>query len=503
MKHPPLKIFFCYAHEDRPLRQELDAHLDLLEREGLVTTWYDGRITPGTEWSAEIQENMRRADLVVCLISKAFLKSEYIAEVEMQLALELQEKGKARVIPLLLEPIRNFAKLPVAKLEALPSKAKPISKWKDRVRALDDIVHGIRRAAIGFLIESGGAFEFNSHAFSEAELARLPADVRDSTSDGLKRLRTSLVQSVPRRKLDRNLLVASWCLRKRRGVRPWPESPFYLAQILSTFDIVALQEIDRDLASIREVVDILGPEWAYFLTDVKEGPQGNNERLGILYYRPRVAFEHVAGEVVLPERMLVNGRQFARKPLVASFRAGDFLFRICTAHAYFGAATGEKREHAIEECRVLAKHLGQLARRGREHVLIAGDFNMINKDSEAVRAFRKAGFRIPAKTLHPSNVAGDKYYDMIGVHESKAASGPSIRIIASGAFNHFEQVFRTRDGNAYADAVVADHGEGLSRMSYELWRTMQLSDHRLVWLELQLRRSRAKSTRSTRASPSV
>jgi hypothetical protein len=261
MNRCPLKIFFCYAHDDRPLRQELDAHLDMLEREGLVTTWYDGHITPGTEWSAVIRENMRRADLVVCLISKAFLKSEYIAEVEMNLALELQQKGKARVIPLLLEPIRNFPKLPVAKLEALPSKAKPISKSTDRVRALDDVVHGIRRAAIGFLIESGDAFEFNSHAFSEAELARLPADVPDFTSEGLKRLRTSLVRSVPRRKLERNLLVASWCLRKRRGIRPLQESLFYLAQILSTFDVVALQEIDRDLVSISDVVDILGPEW--------------------------------------------------------------------------------------------------------------------------------------------------------------------------------------------------------------------------------------------------
>jgi hypothetical protein len=29
-------------------RQALDRHLDILEREGLVITWYDGAIVPGS-----------------------------------------------------------------------------------------------------------------------------------------------------------------------------------------------------------------------------------------------------------------------------------------------------------------------------------------------------------------------------------------------------------------------------------------------------------------------
>jgi len=487
MKRPPLKVFFCYAHEDRELRRELDAHLDLLEREGLVTAWFDGRIAPGTEWSAVIETNIRGADLVICLVSNAFLKSQYIAEVEIRLALDLQARGSARVIPVLLEPVRDFAKHPLGQLEALPSKARPLSKWSDRVRALEDIVHGIRRAAVDFLIETGGAFEFGSHAFTQAELARLPSPVRRRAWKGLERLRRGLVEAVPRRRPDRNLLIASWSLRLRRNGARLAESSFYLAQVLSSFDVVALQEVDHDLESIREVLGILGPEWACFLTDVKEGAMGNDERLGILYYRPRIAFEYVASEVVLPEGMLVKGRQFARKPLLASFRAGDFPFRVCTAHNYFGASTGEKRARAEEESRILAHYLGRLARSEREHLIVAGNFNMITRDSAAVRALRKAGCRIPPKTLHPSNIAGDRYYDLIGLFGNKAVEGPSARIVGSGSFNPFEHVFRAAEQRDYVDAAAPRES---GKTKFEHWRTFQISDHRPVWLELQIRRPR-------------
>jgi hypothetical protein len=82
MKRPPLRIFFCYAHADRDVRRALDSHLDLLEREGLVAPWFDGRIEPGTEWSDVIEQNLRAADLIVFLISPASSrpKTDSVAE---------------------------------------------------------------------------------------------------------------------------------------------------------------------------------------------------------------------------------------------------------------------------------------------------------------------------------------------------------------------------------------------------------------------------------------
>ena len=74
VKRRPLKLFFCYAHENADIRQALDRHLDILEREGLVITWYDGAIVPGSQWSDAIDENLRGADIIVLLVSKAFLE---------------------------------------------------------------------------------------------------------------------------------------------------------------------------------------------------------------------------------------------------------------------------------------------------------------------------------------------------------------------------------------------------------------------------------------------
>ena len=57
----PLKLFYCYAREDKGLRDELDIHLSSLKRQNLVTSWYDGEIGPGTEWEKEIDKQLRSA----------------------------------------------------------------------------------------------------------------------------------------------------------------------------------------------------------------------------------------------------------------------------------------------------------------------------------------------------------------------------------------------------------------------------------------------------------
>lgn len=495
MKRPPLRIFFCYAHADRDLRRALDSHLDLLEREGLVAPWFDGQIAPGTEWSDVIEQNLRAADIIVFLISPAFLGSKYIGEVEMRIALELHRTGAARLVPVLAAPIDDFDSLPIGALQALPTGALPIASWEDRVRALDDVVNGIRRAAISVIIDGGGPFEFGPHAFSEAELADLPKGDRARVLDGLGRLRARLIDAVPARRLERNLLVGTWSLNRFGRDAPLPESLFYMAQTISAFDVVSLQEIDREMGALRELIAILGPEWGYLISDITEGVRGNNERFAILYYQPRVAFEHVAGEVVLPEKMLVEGKQFARKPLLASFRAGDFHFRVCTAHIHFGGGGGpEARAHSLEECRTLAAFLGRIAKRDAQNIILSGNFNIAKKDSAAVRAFKGEGFSVPPRIIHPTDVSGTRFHDMTGLLLDDTKRDVTAKIGRSGSLNPFESVFRLEDQPAYERALRSARRAGSSTMSsaiaYEkFWRTRQLSDHVPLWVELKLSRS--------------
>src|SRR5260221_9866333 len=98
-KRIPLSVFIAYAHEDELLRQQLETHLSLLHRQGLISEWHDRDILPGAEWAREIDARLETASIILLLISADFLASDYCYELEMQRALERHKRGEARVIP--------------------------------------------------------------------------------------------------------------------------------------------------------------------------------------------------------------------------------------------------------------------------------------------------------------------------------------------------------------------------------------------------------------------
>src|SRR5436190_23237842 len=73
----PLKLFYCYAHQDKELRDALDNHLSILKRQKLIEIWYDGKISRGVKWEDEIDKHLSSADIVLLLVSAAFLASDY------------------------------------------------------------------------------------------------------------------------------------------------------------------------------------------------------------------------------------------------------------------------------------------------------------------------------------------------------------------------------------------------------------------------------------------
>src|SRR5690242_18483104 len=96
-----VKLFFCYAHEDEPLLNNLKTHLRPLQREGLINIWYDRDISAGTEWEEEIDRHLNEANIILLLVSPDFMDSDYCYGTEMQRALERHERGEARVIPVI------------------------------------------------------------------------------------------------------------------------------------------------------------------------------------------------------------------------------------------------------------------------------------------------------------------------------------------------------------------------------------------------------------------
>ena len=77
--------------------------------------------------------------------------------------------------------------------------------------------------------------------------------------------------------------MATWNIREfdspKYGPR-LPEAMFYIAEIISRFDLVAVQEVRGDLAALKQLIKVLGDQyWDYLVTDVTLGASGNDERL--------------------------------------------------------------------------------------------------------------------------------------------------------------------------------------------------------------------------------
>jgi endonuclease/exonuclease/phosphatase family metal-dependent hydrolase len=227
---------------------------------------------------------------------------------------------------------------------------------------------------------------------------------RRRAAAGLLSLRRKLRKEVPPRTVEETLLLATWNIRefgrnKMFGPR-LPESLHYIAEIINHFDLVAVQEVKENLADLKRLVQILGNWWEYIVTDVVAGTAGNTERIAYLYDTRKVRFDHMAGEVTLPETK--NGPwQLARTPFLCSFRTGWRRFSLCSVHIYYGESKpiDERRLKEIEQ---LAEFLATKNTRRQkddngepESIILLGDFNIFSRDDDTFKALVKQGFVVP------------------------------------------------------------------------------------------------------------
>jgi endonuclease/exonuclease/phosphatase family metal-dependent hydrolase len=319
---------------------------------------------------------------------------------------------------------------------------------------------------------------------------------------------------IPAKTVSETLLLATWNLREFEapsyGER-LEDAYYYIAEIISHFDIVAIQEVRRDLNGLEKLMGILGNGWNYIVSDVTEGRAGNNERMAFVYDESKVRFTNIAGELVLPP---IKGKpaveQFARTPYLVSFQSGWFKFFLCTAHAYYGeGAPGMKRR--IEEISAVANFIKKRAasetaeakkkkqtRWKSYNYILLGDFNIINREDATYEALTKGtGFTIHEgvfkNNLQGTNVKQDKYYDQIAFLKRK-----DILEMGEGAgvFDFFDYVFTENDFNYFKPVLDKMKADGVTKAKnmdmayYKKWRTYQMSDHLPMWVELKIDFSR-------------
>src|SRR5262249_38095250 len=76
---------------------------------------------------------------------------------------------------------------------------------------------------------------------------------------------------------------------------PQAEQRRVVAEIVSRFDLVAIQEVHQNLHDLKRLMRILGDWWSYIVTDVKPGRSGNQERTAFVFDTRKVTFDGLAG----------------------------------------------------------------------------------------------------------------------------------------------------------------------------------------------------------------
>lgn len=163
----PVKIFFCYAHEDETLLNKLKSHLSPLKRNGLIDEWYDRDISAGSEWQQEIEEHLNTAQIILLLVSPDFINSDYCYGIEMKRAIERHEHGEARAIPVIFRPTL-WRETALGKLQALPKDARPVTDWPN----FDDALHSIAEDIFDIVTKLRKAQEEQVRIAEDAERTR-------------------------------------------------------------------------------------------------------------------------------------------------------------------------------------------------------------------------------------------------------------------------------------------------------------------------------------------
>jgi hypothetical protein len=80
--------------------------LDPLITDKTINFWDDSKIEKGDKWLAEIEKQLKNADIFVVLVSDEFLKSKFVKEKEMPSMIESVEKRGVIFLWLLVTPCR-------------------------------------------------------------------------------------------------------------------------------------------------------------------------------------------------------------------------------------------------------------------------------------------------------------------------------------------------------------------------------------------------------------
>jgi endonuclease/exonuclease/phosphatase family metal-dependent hydrolase len=324
-----------------------------------------------------------------------------------------------------------------------------------------------------------------------------PAALREE----LTALRRQLSSEVPE-KSDGNLLVATWNIREFGGLTDkWesgsgdtPKRDFgcllRIAEVVSRFDVVAIQEVQADIRALRHLLKALGDRYSVILTDAVEDDKGDNERLAFVFDNERLQVSGLACELVVPLNwttkkkgkkgipQIALERQFARTPYAVAFKRGAATFILTTLHVIWAGSSDSAIAERTKELSSIATWLRSWAEDVNswdQNLICLGDFNIDRKDGALWQAFTSTGLTVPHPLSQP-RLIGDKplkgFYDQIAWFT--AGEDGKERPLLAMSFNG--------TGGLFDWSKTALAGSGLTSQQ----KSFRMSDHFPLWVEFEL-----------------
>jgi endonuclease/exonuclease/phosphatase family metal-dependent hydrolase len=310
-----------------------------------------------------------------------------------------------------------------------------------------------------------------------------------STTTVLQGLDAALDASeIPRKVAGRNLLIGTWNLRHfGRITKRWTASAndkpkrnlqdlCCIAEIVSRFDVVALVEIKNNLEALRLLMQALGPEWAFIVSDTVEGNAGNEERLGYVFHLRRVQPSGLAGEIVIPDDELRAGnaimkRQFARTPYCVSFKTRKDAFTLVSLHILWGNVPADRTPELRRIAKWFSDHADDPDDFNRNMIAL-GDFNIDRISDPNWNAFVvEYGLSPPEALLDVPRTVGDtrskhSFYDQIAWFTKGQGSALTLKYKTAGGFLWTDHLLKDTK-QSELEARISDH--------YPLWAEFGLT----------------------------
>ena len=289
-------------------------------------------------------------------------------------------------------------------------------------------------------------------------------------------------RAIPAKAANR-LLLATWNIANLGAQERRASDYALIAEIISWFDLVAVQEVKNKRNGLDELLAALPKTWRTLYSDAA----GNEERMTFVYDSTKVKTRELVGEIAvapsdlknvkLPETTVAKFEGFDRNPYIVAFEAAKTVFCLVNVHLYYGddTAVPDLERRALEAYAVARWCEKESKSKYALTPIIAalGDFNLpkIDPNNPIFKALTKTGLELPKHSTEiGSNLAGDQHYDQVAFFPTGAGAKFTGK---AGVFDFDGGVFKAL-------------WQSKTPVQFRGYIRYYLSDHRPLWAEFQL-----------------